>query len=54
MEIQELIAMAADSVIEERHIEELKSRLIAAEKEFETQARSKTVDRELLARAYSL
>ena len=54
MSIEELIAVAAGSVIDDFKIQELQSRLKEAEEKFEQEAKSKLVDRDFLAKAYSL
>jgi len=54
MSIEELIAAAAGSVIDDSKLDQLQERLKAAEQKFEEEAKSKFVDREFLSRAYSL
>lgn len=54
MSIEELIADATRSVIDDTKLSELEHRLLAAEEKFEEEAKSKIVSREFLSRAYSL
>lgn len=54
MSIEELIAEAAGSVIDDSKLDQLQERLKAAEEKFEQEAKSKLVDRDFLSRAYSL
>lgn len=54
MSIEELIAKAASSIIDDSKLDELQDRLKAAEEKFEEEAKSKSVDRDFLSRAYSL
>ena len=54
MSIEELIAKAASSIINDSKLDELQDRLKAAEKKFEEEAKSKSVNRDFLSRAYSL
>lgn len=54
MSIEELIAKAASSIINDSKLDELQDRLKAAEEKFEEEAKSKSVNRDFLSRAYSL
>lgn len=54
MGIEELIADAKNTVIEERMVQATEARLAEAERQFEEKARSRSVDEAFLSRAYSL
>lgn len=54
MNIDELIAEARATEIDREMVEAVETRLAAAEKTFEEEARLKAVDEEFLSRSYSL
>lgn len=54
MNIREMIASAKSTVVDERKAAELRARLEAAERRFEADSKAKAVNKEFLARTYSL